>query len=167
MKYRIIVPVFAAAFVLQPFLNSLLPWGSAPQIILASGIMLCYFYVPEDTLPVLITGSVFQLLSDISGDQFIGASVIAFVLVIGLTMIVRKLINVENFLMVAGVYLGTNVLYYVILWVLYRFTGSPYGFLYAMARIPAPVTGSFLFGMILYFIIIRKHIKHRRDRYFR
>ena len=80
---------------------------------------------------------------------------------------VKQFINIENALMTAGVYLGAIVIDYVVIWILYRLAGSPYGFIYAMSKIPASVIGDFLFGMILYFIFVRRLIKHRRDRYFR
>ncbi len=167
MKYRVIVPAFAAAFVLQPFLNSLLPWNLAPELIVSAGLMLCFFYSPEDVLPALITGSVLELFQDIGADQYAGASVIAFAAAAAFVLAVRRFINVENVLMTAGVYLGAIIIDYVVTWILYRLAVSPYSFIYAMSQIPASAAGNFIFGMILYFILVRRLIKHRRDRYFR
>lgn len=167
MRYRVIVPVFAAAFVLQPFLNSLLPWNSAPELIVSAGLMLCFFYSPEDALPAVVTASALELLHDLAIDQYAGASVVAFVAAAAFVLLVKQFINIENALMTAGVYLGAIIIEYVAIWILYRLAGSPYGFIYAMSKIPASVIGDFLFGMILYFIFVRRLIKHRRDRYFR
>ena len=167
MKYRVIVPVFAAALVLQPFINTLLPWGAAPELIMSSGLMLCLFFESEKVLPVLITGSVMELLSDMAGAQYAGFSVIAFVLAVSLVIFVRQFINIENFIVAAGIYLAAILLYYVLIWILYAMAGSPYGFVYAMSKIPAAVIGNFIFGMILYIVFLVRLNRHRRDRYFR
>ena len=57
MRYRVIVPVFAAAFVLQPFLNSLLPWNSAPELIVSAGLMLCF------------VGDIFLMIKELFRDE--------------------------------------------------------------------------------------------------
>ena len=46
-------------------------------------------------------------------------------------------------------------------------SATPGGLRKWRTKIPASVIGDFLFGMILYFIFVRRLIKHRRDRYFR
>ncbi len=167
MRYRVVVPLLAVALVLQPFLDSLLPWELAPKMIVSAGIIACLVYEPSEVLPLLITGSVAELLSDMASAQFVGFSVIGFVIILSLAIFVRQFINVNNFIVVAGIYLVMIPVYYAIMWGLYRIAGSPYSFIYAMSSIPAAVAGNFIFGMILYFILKRRRSRRGKDGYFK
>lgn len=82
-------------------------------------------------------------------------------------LFLKGFVNKENVLNgIVGTPLFTWF-YASVYWVIYYFLDSPYSYLYAMKSLPLQLLFNGIAGAALYFILLKRVIKHRRDRYFK
>ena len=99
--------------------------------------------------------------------MYVGPGVLSL-MVIGIgVLVLREFFNIENFFNALMTALLSTWLYVTVYWGVYVVLGSPYSYLYAMKSVPLQLLFNSAACMILYFILIKRVIKHRRDRYFR
>lgn len=157
--------LYLAAFLLQPFLYNLIPvLGGNVNLLLCMTVIFTLLY--EDTQGIFF-GAVFGLLYDLFFGMYAGPGVLSLVLCGVVVLILREYINIENFFSGILTALFSTWLYASLYWCIYHFLGSPYSYGYAMKWLPLSLLFNGIFAAVLYFILIKRVIKHRRDRYFR
>lgn len=160
--------LYIGAFFLQPFLFNLLPVaGVTPNLILILTVMITFLYDDESELLGIVLGVIFALLNDVAFGLYIGPGAIA-ILVSGLMVFFLKgFTNKENIINAILTIVISTWVYASVYWLVYIPLGSTYSYIYAMKSIPWQLLYNVIVAIILYLILIKKVIKHRRDRYFR
>ncbi len=166
MKYWQGFILYLAAFFLQPFLLNLIPGpGGNINLLLCLTVVLTFVY--DEQLPGILFGFIFGLLRDLVFGIYIGPGALAL-MVCGITvLIIREFINVENIFNQLFMMLLSTWLYASVYWGIYYVLESPYSYLYAMKTLPWQLLFNCVFAAVLYLVLIKRVIKHRRDRYFR
>lgn len=166
MSYRQGFFLYLGAFILQPFLCELIPaLGGSLNLILCLTVILTYLF--DETLPGLFFGLIFGLLSDVLYGLYVGPGAFALMIVGILVFVCRRFTNIENFFNALFVMLISTWLYTSLYWLIYHAIGSPYSYLYAMKSIPLMLLLNCVVAAGLYFVLIKRVIRYRRDRYFR
>ena len=167
MKLKPLLIFTIMAIVLQPLFLSLLPEALAPNLGFCI-LIVCVASADEKTaiIPVMII-TVASLFIDLFSNQFVGVVAISMLAVaIAITLIRRKL-DLENPIILIAIALGTNILYEIIYWLIYRMMGTPYGFTYMLKNIPAAILVDVIVMFIGLFFAGRKLGRIRRDSYFK
>ena len=166
IKHRHVFLIFLAAFLLQPFLQNLIPvLGNHVNFILCLTVMMVFVY-PEPGQGIFF-GSVFALLGDLFYGQYTGAGALAMVLT-GISVYgLKYFAHIENFINAIVFMVGATVLYASIYWGIYAAIDSTYTFGYALKSTLPQAAGNAVVGLGVYYAFIRRVIKHRRDRYYR
>lgn len=157
--------VYLAAFLLQPFLYNLIPQlGAHINLLLCLTVMFTLLY---DNQQGIFFGFVFGLLYDLFYGMYAGPGALCLVLCGLAALIIKDYINIENFFNGVLIMLVAVWLHASLYWVVYFFIGSPYSYIYAMKWLPLSLLFNGLIGAVIYLILIKRVIRHRRDRYFR
>ena len=166
MRYSRALILYVAALFLQPFLYNLFP-GSGGQVnlFLCLGVVLTFVY--DETLPGILYGCVFGLLEDAFFGMYVGPGALCLVGAGLAVLLLKHFTNKENFVNIVLLLLFSTWLYASLYWCIYAALGSPYSYLYAMKTLPLPLLLNLVAGGALYLVLIKRVIKHRRDRYFR
>lgn len=166
MKYWKAGLLFSAAFLIQTSLLNLIGIaGYTPNLILCLVVVLSFLY--ENEMYGVFFGAVFGLLYDICYSSVVGPTPISLVLVAVFILMVREYANIENILNMWIVAALSLLLYYALNWGLFRIAGNPIGLVYVVKTLPGIFIYSFVVITIIYYLLIRKAVKHRKDRYFR
>jgi len=166
MKYWKAGVAFLAAFLTQTsLLNGISIAGYTPNLLLCLVIVFSFLY--EEDMYGVVYGAVFGVLYDICYNYVVGPTPIALVLVAIFILLVREYANIENIVNLWGVSVVSLVGYYLINWGLCRIGGNPIGIVYVLRDLPGIGIYSLVVVTVIYFILIRKVVKHRKDRYFR
>lgn len=166
MKYWKAGLVCLAAFLVQASLLNLVSIaGYTPNLLLCMVVVLSFLY--ENELYGLVFGAAFGLLYDICFGVVAGPTAISLVVVSVFILFVREFANIENIVNMWVVAAVSILLYYVTDWGLFHIAGDPIGILYVLKNLPIVFAYSFVVITIAYCILLRKAVKHRRDRYFR
>lgn len=166
MSYRKAGLMFLIAFLIQTsFLNLVMIRGYTPHLSLCLVIVLSFLY--ENQMYGVVFGAIFGVLYDICFSSYVGAMGISLVVVGIVILILREYTNIESILNMWLVSTVSIFLYYVLNWGLLHLAGNPIGLMYILKKLPGEYIYSFAVIAVLYFILIRKAAKHRKDRYFR
>ena len=166
MKYWKTGIFFLVAFCIQTSLLNLISIaGYTPNLLLCLVVVFSFLY--EDQICGLLYGAFFGVLYDICFSEVVGPMPIALVLVALLILVLREYANVENIMNMWIVSLISVIVYYVLNWGLKHLAGNPIGIVYVLKTLPWITLYSLLIITVLYLILIRKTVKHRKDRYFR
>lgn len=166
MRYWKAAIVFAAAFLVQTsLLNMLSIKGFTPNLILCLVVVFSFLY--EEEMYGIIFGAVFGVLYDICFSAVIGPTAIALVVTAIVILIVREYANIENIINLWVVSVLSLGIFYVISWALFRLSGNPLGIVYVLKGLPWTGLYSLVVITAIYLILIRRVVKHRKDRYFR
>ena len=166
MKYWKAGLLFLAAFFVQTSLLNLIGIvGYTPNLILCMVVVLSFLY--ENEMYGVVFGAVFGVLYDICYSSVIGPTASSLVLVAILILILREYANIENIVNMWVVSAVSIVLYYGLNWGLFHMSGNPIGFVYVIKHLPGVFLYSFAVVTLIYLILIRKAVRHRRDRYFK
>lgn len=166
MKYTKAGIVFLIAFLIQTSLLNLVSIaGRTPNLLLCMVVVLSFLY--ENEMYGVVYGAVFGLLYDLCFGIVIGSTAISLVTVSLFILLVREYANIENIVNMWVVAAASILIYYAVNWILLGIAGSPTGFLYMMKNLPIVFVYSFAVITVAYVILIRKAVKHRKDRYFR
>ena len=91
----------------------------------------------------------------------------ALVIVAILILVFREYANIENVINLWVVSIISIVLYYFLNWVLQFIGGNPIGIMYVLRGLPWTGLYSLFVITVIYFVLIRKVVRYRKDRYFR
>lgn len=166
MRYLRIGGVFLIAFLIQPsLLNMINIGGYTPNLILCMTILYTYLY--EEDIYGVVFGALFGVLYDMMYSNVIGPMPISLVLVATGIVIIRELTNIENIINMWAVSIVSITAYYFLNWGLHHLAGNPVGFAVVFQQVPWITIYSLVVITVLYKIIIRRVIRHHRDRYVR
>ncbi len=166
MSYRKAGIMFLIAFLIQTsFLNLVIIKGYTPHLLLCLVVVLSFLY--ENQMYGVVFGAIFGVLYDICFSSYVGPMGISLVVAGIVILVLREYTNIESVLNMWLVSTISIFLYYVLNWGLLHLAGNPIGFMYILKKLPGEYIYSFAVITILYFILIRKAAKYRKDRYFR
>ncbi len=165
MNYKLATLFFFLAFICQAsLLNIVSIFGATPNMILCLVIVFSFLY-DQDNFGIVL-GVVFGLLYDICYMPYVGISAMwYFALALGI-MFSREILNKENI----GTVLLMTVLgtfsFNLLTWCSYWVLGSGISFMTMLRAQPLEIAWNVVIVSILYAVVIRKVIKHRRDRFY-
>ena len=81
--------------------------------------------------------------------------------------IAQEYVNIENIFNMWIVSVLSFITYYLINWGLHSIAGNPIGIIYVFGKLPWIILYSMVVITIIYLILIRKVVRHHKDRYFR
>ncbi|MDD4377641.1 MAG: rod shape-determining protein MreD [Eubacteriales bacterium] len=166
MKYWHSLLMYFGAFLLQPVLYSFAPQlGITPNLILCLTVVLVLLY--DDNYYGIFNGAIFGLLSDVCYGQYFGINSLAFVIIAIIVLFLREFANVENVFTAVITGAVSTWLHVSIVWLIMKLAGSPYDYMMAIEILPLSIIFNEVIIVILYFILIKRVIKFRRDRYFK
>jgi len=165
MKYSKAIIIFLLAFLCQgSLLNLFSILGATPNLILCLVVIFSFLYEGKNYGMVL--GVVFGLLTDICYMQYVGVSALGYFLVAFSIVLLRELVNKEN---IASILLTTalvTLIFNIFVWLAYAILDSNIRFGYMIKYQPIYIAYNLVVVLILYQVVIRRVIKHRRDRYY-
>ena len=166
MRYLRIGAVFLIAFLIQPsLLNIINIGGYTPNLILCMTILYTFLY--EEDIYGVVFGAVFGVLYDMMYSNVIGPMPISLVLVAIGIVIVREFTNIENIINMWAVSLVSVLAYYFMNWGLHHLAGNPVGIAVVFHQVPVIAFYSLVIITVMYMMLIRRVIRHHRDRYVR
>lgn len=166
MRYLKIGGVFLIAFLIQPtLLNVISIEGYTPNLILCMTILYTYLY--EEDIYGVVFGALFGVLYDMMYSNVVGPVPISLVLTAIGIVVIREFTNIENIINMWAVSVVSILAYYFMNWGLHHLAGNPVGFAVVFQQIPWVVLYSLVIITVLYKIIIRRVVRHHRDRYVR
>ena len=139
--------------------------GYTPNLLLCLGVIFSFIY--EDEMYGVVYGAAFGVLYDVCYSQVIGPTPIALTVVAICIILAREYANIENIINMWIVSIISFIAYYLMNWGLHRIAGNPIGIVYVFGKVPWIILYSMVVITIIYLILIRKVVKHHRDRYFR
>jgi rod shape-determining protein MreD len=165
MRYWKAAILFIVAFLIQTsLLNLFAIAGHTPNLLLCLVIVLSFVY--EGKLYGLVYGAIFGLLYDMTMGTVLGPTAICLAVVAILILIIRDFANIENIINLWVVAALSIAVYYVLNWVILHLLGNPLGIVYMLKELPISAIYSMVVVTVIYSILIRKAVKHRKDRYF-
>jgi len=166
MRYWKAGLAFLAAFILQTsFLNVINIGGYTPNLLLCLVVVFSFLY--ENDLYGVVYGAAFGLLYDLCFSNVTGPAAIALVVVAVLILVFREHTNVENIINMWFISVVSIVVYYFINWLLMFIGGNPKGLLFVFSQVPWTGLYSLAVITIIYLVLVKTVIRHRKDRYFR
>lgn len=124
-------------------------------------------FVYDENAMGIFYGLVFGLAGDLYFGMYAGPGAFSLVAVGVVVLLLKQFANKENFFNALIIMLFSTWMYASAYWLIYYFIGSPYSYLYAMKSLPWQFLFNEAVAAALYFALIKRVIKHRRDRYFR
>ncbi len=166
IKHRHVFLIYLAAFLLQPFLQNLIPViGNNINLILCLTVIFVFVY--ESPGQGVFFGSVFAMMNDLFYGQYTGPGALAMVLTGIAVYGLKYFAHIENFLNAIVFMIGATFVFATIYWGIYAAIDSSYTYGYAMSSILPQLVLNSAVGLGVYLVLIRRVIKHRRDRYYR
>ena len=166
MRHVRIGAVFLIAFLIQPsLLNVINIEGYTPNLILCMTILYTFLY--EEDIHGVVFGSVFGVLYDMMYSNVIGPMPISLVLVSIGIVVVREFTNIENIINMWAVSFVSVLAYYFMNWGLHHLAGNPVGLGVVFNQVPAIALYSLVIITVMYMILIKRVVRHHRDRYVR
>ena len=166
MKLKIALVITIIVIILQPFLLSLLPEALAPNLGFCFLVICAATMKESDAVIPMIVIIIESFFIDFFSNQYVGAAAIAMILPLIGIILVRKHMDLENPIHIAGLVLATNIVYGIVYWMVYRIIGTTYGFLYILKSLPSGIVVNSLTMFIGVFLAARKASRLRRDSYF-
>lgn len=167
MSRKINYLIIIGAFVIQPFIASLLPALFVPNLLFCILMIMASTMQGEEMVGPMVLIFVLSLIQDIYYNQYVGVTVISLLITMLVVMWIRRLANIENIIFVAMIVIVANLFYSISYWGIYALLSSPYSFLYMLRRLPESAVPNIVVMFIALFIITRDLIQRRRDEYFR
>lgn len=166
MKYLKVGAFFAVAFIIQPSLLNLVSIGGhTPNLLFCLVVVFSYLF--ENEIYGVVFGAFFGLLYDICFGAVLGPTAIALVAAAILVLVLREFTNIENILNMWMVSFVSVVVFNLTYWGLLRIGGNPVGIVTAAESMIWTGLYSFAVITLIYSVLIRKIVRHRKDRYFR
>ena len=166
MKYRYAICLFLTAFIIQTTLmNALSVFGATPNLLLCLVVIFSFLY--DDKNYGIVLGIVFGLLYDICFAQYAGISALAFLVISIAIMLVSVVMSKEAVFSIIIIAASATCAYTLIYWGIMYMLGSNYSFLYMLGFLPLYVLYNTVIVIILYYLMIKKVIRHHKDRFFK
>ena len=166
MKYRYLIPVFLCAFLFQGTLvNAFAVRGAAPNLILCAMISIVFMY--RDSFGTVALACFFQFLSDLILGVYAGPGAIAVFLVGIAVLFASEELNKENFGTMLIVSAASTLSYNLIFFGITRLLGERYSLVYVLKLQPLFIAYNLAVCSIAYFLLIRRVVKYRQDRFYR
>lgn len=161
MKYWKAGLLFLAAFIIQSgVINIVSIMGRTSNLILALVVVFSFLY--ENKLYGFVWGSFFGVLYDICFGIVIGETAIPLALIALVIFSMNGIYNVENYLNLSVIALGTIVGFTFINWILLRIAGHPESIGMVVSYMHISWIMTFVVVTIVYFILLKDVIKFRR-----
>ena len=165
MKIRIAAILFMVALVLQgTLLNLFSIFGGTANLLLCLVIMMTFLYENENAIYL---GLFFGILSDIAYSDMVGIASLGFLLVGYLTVQVRQILNKENVFSVLILSISGTLIYNVFYWFVTNLFNNNIDFLIFAKLQPVYIIYNLIIMMMIYFSLINRVVKHRKDRYYK
>ena len=166
MKYRYAGCLFFAAFILQnTFLNVISVFGATPNLLLCLVVIFSFLY--DENNYGIVLGVGFGLLYDICFSEYVGIAAVAYLIISLAIMLVNIALNKEVVFSVIIVSVAATAMYALIYWCIMAMLGSNYSFAYAIRYLPLYILYNAAVVTILYYLMIKKVIRHHHDRYYK
>lgn len=164
MKFLHGIIIFVVAFLLTPVLGNLIPiFGNHLDVVLCLLVMLVFMY-DDPTVP-FICAAIVGILYDMAYGMYTGPTTITLTLTGLIVLALKQLINKEVFFNSVIMMLVCTFAYKLIYWGVYYILGSPYTLGYALGYIPWNLLFNSIFALVLFFILSKKTVKHRQNKY--
>lgn len=165
MKIRIAAILFMVALVLQgTLLNLFSIFGGTANLLLCLVIMMTFLYENENAIYL---GLFFGILSDIAYSDMVGIASLGFLLVGYLTVQVRQILNKENVFSVLILSISGTLIYNVFYWFVTNLFNNNIDFFIFAKLQPVYIIYNLIIMMMIYFSLINRVVKHRKDRYYK
>ena len=166
MRYWKAGLAFLAAFIIQTsFLNVISIGGYTPNLLLCLVIVFSFLY--ENNMYGVVYGAVFGLIYDLCFSYVTGPTAIAMAAAAILILVFREYTNVENIINMWFISVVSIVVYYFLNWLLMFICGNPKGLLFVFSHVPWTGIYSLAVITVIYLVLVKTVIRHRKDRYFR
>lgn len=165
MNYRLATLIFFLAFLCQAsLLNLVAILGTTPNMILCLVIVFAFLY-DQDNFGIVL-GVVFGLLYDICYMPYVGISVMWYFVLALCVMFSREILNKENIGTVLMMTVFGTFGFNFLTWCSYWLLGDKTSIMTMLKCQPLEIAWNAVFVSILYAVVIRRVIKHRRDRFY-
>ena len=132
MKRGTSILILVAVFLLQPFFGALVPALGLPDAVMCIMVAGLTFCSEEEYVPLVVTGSILELLKDLATSLYIGTGVISVIAAVFVALLMRHRIAVERIpgavIMAALAALAKQVT----LWIVLIITGTHVSLLYVL-----------------------------------
>lgn len=165
MRYAVLIPTFAVAFVLQlTVLNLFTINGIVPSLILCLVLIITLLFDREDR--VLIVAAVTGLCLDIVTGHYTGVYALTLFLAGCATMAYKYFANSESRLSLIPLCIGGVAIYHIVPSVILKLAGSGVSFGRILGFMPVSILYNFAVLYIMYKVLIRSVNKRpKRSRY--
>jgi len=165
MSYKKALLLFTAAFILQfSVINLVSIDGVTPDLLLCLVMIITFLY--DDGYRYSVLGIVFALLRDVCVGQYVGVGALGTVVVIGIIIFFEGSINKENFMSTLIVAASGTLIYNLFCWAVLALLGNPTSILYVLMYQPLSVAYNVAVVSLMYKFMIKKAIRHQKDRYY-
>jgi len=166
MKYRYVICLFSAALIIQTTLMNVAGiFGTTPNLLLCLVVIFSFLY--DENNYGIVMGVIFGLIYDICFSEYVGIAALAFIIISLGIMLVNIVMNKESVLAIIIVSVAATVIYAMIYWGIMAMAGSSYSFYYMIKFVPLYILYNAVIVIALYFLLIKKVIRHHYDRYYR
>lgn len=163
MKYRYSFLLFLLAFVLQStLLYHFRIFQMSPNLVLCLVVIFSFLY---DGYHGIIFGLFFGFISDICFSPIIGVASMSYFAVSLICIGFKRYLYKDSMISVTIVSLIGTASYALIFWSVYQMLGYSTEFTYVMKKEAVLLIYHVVITLIIYQIVSRSIIKHRRDRY--
>lgn len=163
MKFRYMLPLFIAAFLVQStLLNELRLFGVTPNLILCLVAVFSFWF---DGPAAAGLGIFFGLLQDLCFGELIGTAALVLYLISQGIRMIKHLFYRDNLLSVFFISLLSTAVYELVYWLIQAVMGGTAHILYMLSILPLLLIYNCLATVVMYLIFRRRLIKHPRDRY--
>lgn len=166
MKLKISLIITILVIILQPFFLSLLPEAFAPNLGFCL-LVICSATMKESEAIIPSIVIIFEsFFIDFFSNQYVGVVAVAMIIVLTTIVLVRKHIDLDNPIYIAGLVLAANIVYSIVYWLIYRIMGTTYSFLYMIKNLPSGILVNSLVMFVGLLIVAKSMRQARRESYF-
>jgi len=166
MNYRYATCLFLIAFIIQTTLMNMISIaGVTPNLLLCLVVIFTFLY--DDKNYGIIFGVIFGLLYDIAFTGHVGIAAFLFLIISLSIMFASVVINKEVILSVIIVIVLSTVAYVFMYWGIMALLGSNASFMLMLRFLPIHILYNTIVVLIIYFLMIKRVIRHYQDRYYR
>ena len=165
MRYAVLIPTFAVAFVLQlTVLNLFTINGIVPSLILCLVLIITFLFDREDR--VILVGTVTGLLLDMVTGHYTGIYALTLFLIGSATIAYKYFANSDSRLSLIPLCIGGVALYHIIPAVILKLAGSGVSIFRILGFMPISILYNFAVLYVMYMVLIRSVNKRpKRSRY--
>ncbi|MGI6177983.1 MAG: hypothetical protein ACOYJO_06005 [Eubacterium sp.] len=171
MKFRTLLIIFAAIFVLHPFVSALIPSGVTLNLILCILTVIVLMHGGENesgyAASAILAGTCFIFIIDLCRNQHPGVFTLASAISLFIPLIVNRFLNEENAIIDALTALAVFFTQYSISWVIEYALGMNYTFQYMLRSEAASIIVNAAITFVIVRVIVHKVSGIRRHEFLR